>query len=246
MRRVRPQVVALFVAPEAGAASRCPPVAPESNRRAPERHWRPPVPGDGSAALASGASAAGRTGASSGAAVLGRGTDALALAAALAGELRVRDRARAALLLVWNPPCTPPAPLPAWPGARDLAAALADGHPVAPRGRLVSLQLPPDPATAAAAATALAGRAGVPTVLVLSGPRSSDFDDLLASRDLLVVVEPAGSASALGSLAAAELRRLNRRVLVASPLAGRGRRLLASAGLGRARHLAARRGEGWA
>jgi hypothetical protein len=250
------RIAGLFVAPAATVASVPRIEAARGGGRvytAPVAGWQPPAEGHGpsaSAADASGSDTDGSdrvstwdTGAVSDdrpsvihAAVFGAGTDAVALGAALAGELRARVRGRAAVLMVWDPSRESPAPMPAWPGARTVAAALSAGAPAVARGRLVQVELPHDPVVAAAVAARLAGRGGVPTVMVLAGPRPPAFDDLLTSRDVLVVMEGSGAPAALTALAAVELRRLNPRVRVEAPIAGAGRRLLALAGLARARH----------
>lgn len=174
------------------------------------------------------------------AAVIGSGADAVVMGAALAAELRARGRYRSAVVLLWDPQRDGQHPLPAWPGPRRLAETLAGCDPVAPRGRIVQVQLSHDAEPAAAAAVSLVRTVDVPTVVVVAGPRTSVFDQLLATRDVLVVLESAGLASYIAELATAELRRLNPRVLVEVPIGGGGRRVLARAGVSRARGLGSR------
>ena len=267
MSRLLTQVAAVFVTPAAGGATALDAPAALGAARggvdaaAPaegrldglQLEWRPPVEGKWPSPYASDASADDQVGAAgfpspgdgdmpAAVAVVGAGAEAVALAGALAGELRLRSRARTALLLVWAPAASSPAPTPAWPAARNLAATLAEGHDVAARGRLVHIQLPHDVTAAVAAANRLTTGARFPTVLVLGGPRSEAFDDLLSSRDVLVVLQPAGFPGSLTELAAQQLRRLNDRVEVERPIAGSVRRMLASSGMGRARSLGARLG----
>lgn len=250
MNRPFARVAALFIVPhteetEEGKPANGPAPA------APPLQWYPPVAGAWHATTAAGTadhhegpavdarSSAERTGVVH-AAVLGAGAEAVALGAALAGELRFRNRALAALLLVFDPVRQPPTPLPAWPGARTVCASLGESDAGAPRGRLVGVQLPSEPLAAVAAADRLARDVRVPTVLVLGGARASAFDDLLSRRDVLVVVESDGVAGSLAELATAELSRLNPHVVVQRPIAGTFWRLLARSGLGRARFLGAR------
>lgn len=243
-------LAALFLVPESGVR--------EATKAEPEPaaasalRWHPPVadswppataagtaPDHGGRAVESRPSARGRPEGAH-AAVVGIGAEAVAVGAALAGELRCRNRARVALLLVFDPVRETPAPLPAWPSTRALGASLGEGHAGAPRGRLVVVQLPSEPRAAVAAADRLAREAEVPTVLVVGGPRASAFDDLLARRDVLVVVESDGLAGSLAELATAELSHLNPHVVAQRPIGGIPRRLLARLGLGRARSLGAR------
>lgn len=240
---------ALFVVPASTTAPICHP-APASAVEADALAWQPPVarewpstwapdmPAGGDAADVSPADS--RVTEPAGAVVIGGGSDALVLGAALAGELRRRERARAALLLVWDPDGGKATPLPACPAARRLAAVLGDDADVAARGQLAELRLPVEASAAAEAAQRLTRRVDVPTVLVLCGPRSPNFDALLTERDLLVVLQPDGLPASLAGLAADELRALNRRVLVEGPIGGVGRRLAALCGLGRARRLGGR------
>lgn len=250
MSRWFAQVAALFVAPAIDAPTAKPPLG-ESEPPAHPTQWQPPVeatwdqpsevgiPADDEGPAETRSTAVRPPGPVD-AAVVGAGPDAVTLGATLAAELRCRNRARAALLLIWDPGGAAPAPMPAWAGARGLAATLGESHVCAARGRLVALQLPHEPLAAAATADSLAGDARVPAVLVLGGPRASAFHDLLGRLDILVVLEADGSPGSLTELAAAELRRLNPHVVVQSPLGGVGRRLLALSGLGRARSLGAR------
>jgi hypothetical protein len=257
------QVAALFVAPEAEAtpvapvagdpkARLAPLVAGEADaRRVPVVVWEPPsgsrwLPASSAAGPAEDGATRDEPDAVSGrqppvdAAVLAAGTDAMAVGAALAGELRARGRHRTALVLVWDPRREAPNPTPAWPCARNLAAELAVDQVVAPRGRIVLVQLPHEPEAAAIAASRLSREASVPTVMVVAGPRTSVLNELLSTCDVLVVLESAGLPGYVAELATAELRLLNPRVLVERPLGGAARRLLAHAGVSRARRLRAR------
>lgn len=251
------QLAALFIAPPTSATRIAAGDAAERPYGPPVIEWRPPVDVPRSPASPPAVPVTPSTGAmherSEGAApappaqrpdrtaaVMGVGPDTLGLAAGLAGELRVRSGARTALLLAWSPARPAPAPLPAWPATRRLAAGFAPSHQVAARGRLVLLQLPGEPEAAASVAAELSAAAGVPTVLALCGPRSPAFDGLLRSRDVIIVSEAADLPGGLAELAARELRRLNRHVLVESGHGGGARRLLACVGLGRARSLGAR------
>lgn len=249
MKGLLAEAAALFVVPAATTAPTRP-AAAEDGRHPVRLEWQPPVLADGSPTAAvespigSGgpdldASRPDRGGAAAsiGAVVIGGGSDALALGAALAGELRLRQRARTALLLIWDPAREAPVPLPGWPAARRLAGELGDDADVAARGRLVAVRLPAEASAAAGAAQRLTRSAGVPTVLVLGGARSSDFDVLLAERDLLVVLQGDDLPPSLARLAADELRDLNPHVLVERPIGGGMRRVLALAGLTRARRL---------
>ena len=246
------RVGALFLAPDHDAVSLArPSTVGEATEGPPGVRWQPPVeaewrpaspadaPADGQA-IADGPHRFGQGREPVDAVVLGAGADALALAAALAGELRVRRRARAALLLVWDAMSDTPAPMPASRGARNLASSLGERHDVVARGRLVQLQLPHEPSAAVAAADRLARTVDVPTVLVLAGPRASAFDDLLAGGELVVVLESESLPAPVAVMAAAQLRCLNRRVVVERPIGGVGRRLLALSGLARARFLGSR------
>jgi hypothetical protein len=162
--------------------------------------------------------------------VLGTPADAPPFAAALAGALRARERAPAAVVCVWSaadrptpaapstlgpsgaaPPRGPSAPGPAtsfWSagGARRLAARLAARDlAVRAAGRLVWLSLPEDTGEAAAILGRLLGWLDAPIVTVLAGPRSAEHDALVADHDLVVALRPGvgGALSAAGALAAA-------------------------------------------
>jgi hypothetical protein len=167
--------------------------------------------------------------------VLGRPADALPLAAALAGELRARERAAAALLVSW--PCEPPRPALAARPAQRLAARLdSRGLEAVARGRLAWLALS-GPSVGAAAATVRAEAAtDGPSVVAVTGPRCDALDALLDESDLVVVVLPRDADPALAELALAGLAACRAPVIACPPLSGAPTRLLALAGRGRLRH----------
>lgn len=164
--------------------------------------------------------------------------------AAVANELRCRARARTALLIVWAPSGVPAAAAPAWPAARRLAERLeAGGSSAVARGRLVRVDLPPDPEAAAARIPELiAGDA--PAVLVLAGPRPATFDQVLAAARLVVLVTDADRPPAVEELAVEELAHRGARVSIMAPMGSATARVVAGAGLGRLRRLSAAEGEG--
>jgi hypothetical protein len=154
--------------------------------------------------------------------VLGTTAEAPPFAAALAGALRARERASAALICVWGastsgastsgastpgastPGASTPgastsgAPMSLWSagGARRLAARLAARDlAVRAAGRLVWLSLPEDAAEAAAVLSRLLGWLDAPIVTVLAGPRSAEHDAVVADHDLVVAVRPAAGAA---------------------------------------------------
>jgi hypothetical protein len=164
--------------------------------------------------------------------VLGRPADAISLAAALAGELRARERAGTALLVTW--PGEPQRPAPATRPARRLAAHLdARGVGAIPRGRLAWLALSDTSVGAAAAVLRAEAAVDVPSVAAITGPRCDALDALLEERDLVVVVLPRDADPALAELALAGLAACRAPVVVCAPLEGATYRLLALAGLGR-------------
>lgn len=166
--------------------------------------------------------------------VLGRPADALALAAALAGEMRARERAAAALLVTW--PGEPPRPAPAYRAAHRLATRLGSrGLEAVARGRLAWLALPgPSVAAAAACVRAEAATDG-PTVVTVTGPRCDALDALLDECDLVLVALPPDADPALAELALAGLANCLAPVVACPPLSGASARLLALAGRGRMR-----------
>jgi hypothetical protein len=167
--------------------------------------------------------------------VLGRPADALPLAAGLAGELRARERAAAALLVCW--PCEPPHPVLAARPAQRLAARLdSRGLEAVARGRLAWLALS-GPSGGAAAATVRAEAAtDGPTVVAVTGPRCDALDALLDECDLVMVALRPDADPALAELALAGLAATRAPVIVWPPLSGASTRLLALAGRGRLRH----------
>lgn len=224
------QAIGLFVDPPAARAGEAPSA------------WAPPVP---NATVMPAAATEPTSGpeparpASLGApvAVVGSSADAVILAAALANELRLRCRSRTALLLVWCPLTTDASATPARPSARRLAARLSAGdRPAVPRGHLVRVGLPMEPAAAAAdASRLLAGE--TPAVLVLAGPRAAAFDSALGSASLVVVAADPEAPPTLSTLAAEQLKAVNPEVLVVPALGGAVARIVANAGLGRLRRV---------
>lgn len=166
--------------------------------------------------------------------VLGRPADALALAAALAGELRARERAAAALLVTW--PCEPPRPAPASRAAHRLVARLdSRGLEAVARGRLAWLALAGSSVAAAAACVRAEAATEGPTVVAVTGPRCGALDALLDESDLVVIVLPRDADPALAELALAGLAACGAPVIAWPPLSGASARLLALAGRGRMR-----------
>jgi hypothetical protein len=180
--------------------------------------------------------------------VLGSAAEAPPFAAALAGALRARERAPAALVCVWassrppHPadPSTRPPSTSLWcsGGARRLAARLA-ARDLAVRavGRLGWLSLPEDPGASAMELGRLLGWLDAPVVTVLAGPRSGEHDALVTDHDLVVAVRPAagGALSDAGAeaLTALALEGLEGRSLACGPLPAGLARWRARAGLGR-------------
>ena len=155
--------------------------------------------------------------------VVGAAAEAPPFAAALAGALRAREHAPAALVCVWGGGPTPggatpgaatpvgstpgaltpvgatpgaPASFCSAGGARRLAARLAArGLAVRAAGRLVWLSLPDGTAEAAAVLGRLLGWLDAPIVTVLAGPRSAEHDALVSDHDLVVAVRPAAGGA---------------------------------------------------
>ncbi len=127
------------------------------------------------------------------------------VAGAVAGELRIRARAAAALVALWRPDAPHPSGA-ATPGARRLAARLgAAGVEAAACGRLAWLTLPEDPDEAARQAHRLPVIAFAPVVLGVCGPRPSALEPLLAAQDAAIAVLPADADPDLRELALAGL-----------------------------------------
>jgi hypothetical protein len=122
-----------------------------------------------------------------------------------------------------------PAESLAVPAARRLASRLSSrGLDARARGRLVTVTLPAEAVAARAAAERAAAAAGdTPVVVVLAGPRTPEFDPLLAAQDRLVVVPPPDAAEGLEALALAEAARLGRATGVLRLPAGGSARALA-------------------
>lgn len=121
-----------------------------------------------------------------------------------------RHRAGAAVIAVWtgeDPRAAASAGAPAGREARRLVRALA-GREIAGHasGRVAVVDLPAAPeAAAAVAAQVLAVGAAVPTVLVMAGPREDPLDELLVSRDLVLVADT--DDGLLADVAVAALQR---------------------------------------
>jgi hypothetical protein len=190
--------------------------------------------------------------------VLGSAADAPPFAAALAGALRARERAPAALVCLWAPatsaaatrgpsatghsaighPGGPPSALWSAGGARRLAARLAARDlAVRAAGRMVWLALPEDPTEAARVLGRLIGWLDVPVVTALAGPRQAEHDALVADHDLVAAVRPAAggplSAGGAEALTALALERLDGWSLACDPLPSGPARWRARAGLAR-------------
>lgn len=164
--------------------------------------------------------------------VFGRPADAVPVAAALAGELRARERAAAALLVTW--PGEPPRPALGARAAQRLAARLdARGLEAVARGRLAWLALAGPAAGAAAAAVRAEAATDAPAVVAVTGPRCAATDALLDERDLVVVAVARDTDPALAELAVAGLSGSSAPVVASPPLDGAAIRLLALAGRGR-------------
>jgi hypothetical protein len=194
--------------------------------------------------------------------VLGSAAGAPPVAAALAGALRARSGAAAAVAAVWSPRAGdghlpshvaehppshvaehppshvaehPPSQL-ALPGARRLAARLsARGIGASARGRLAWVALPRDDRPAAAAAVQAGAAVDVPLAVALAGPRTPALDALLADQDLIVVVVD-DLDGPLGRLALASLAGFGALTVASRPLRGPAR-LAALAGFGGLRSL---------
>jgi hypothetical protein len=168
-------------------------------------------------------------------AVLGSGSTAPPLAAALALACRARARSAAALVALWRLPGMegpPPGPAtPALPGAASLAGRLSRRALTAVgRGRLVWLLLPAACDDALPALRhAEAAAAGVPVVVALARPREPGVDVVLAERDLAVVAAPPGSP--LAELALDDVADLRIPARACAPITAGAARLAALAGL---------------
>lgn len=168
------------------------------------------------------------------AAVVGGRAEALILGCALAGELRRRAGARAALVLAWRGEGDfGRVRTPAAPGAARLASRLARrGSVAAAHGCLVTVRLALDPSDAVLEAQRLSAAAGVPTVLALAGARAAAFDALLAEPPLVVIAAPERDAH-LADLARDNLDFVSGEVVEVAPVDAGPSRWLAAAGFGR-------------
>ena len=170
--------------------------------------------------------------------VLGAPAEATPFAAALAGALRARERAAAALVCVWGPVGGSSTCLWSAAGARRLAARLAARDLDARAGgRLVWLVLPEATGEAAAVLGRLIGWLDAPMVTALVGPRPAEHDLFLADHDLVVAVRPAAgralSEAGAQALTALALDGLDGWSLACDPLPAGPARWRARAGLAR-------------
>ncbi len=151
-------------------------------------------------------------------------------------HLAKRRKAQAALVAVWTVDggaATMSGATPLGGEARRLVRALA-GRDIAAHasGRVVTAALPHDAdAAAQVAAQGFAVAASLPTVLVIAGPREQPLDELLCTRDLVLVVDGGDDLLADTALAALHRRGVAARrcALPASAVASRGGSLLPSA-----------------
>jgi hypothetical protein len=163
--------------------------------------------------------------------VLASPDDAVPAAGAVAGELRRRAGAPAAVVCSWR--ATGHAGT-AWPAAAALARKLsARDQPATALGRVTWTRLPDDPAEAGAAFRRVVAAAEVPVVLAVAGPRPDALASLVAETDLAVVAPPPDADATVGELAAAELRAMGLPVTIVGAPAGPTARALARAGLAR-------------
>ena len=157
-------------------------------------------------------------------------------AAAAGGAVALAMTRGCAVVLLWG---AEPASVrgPAAPGARKLAARLADrGHRTVATGRLVVVALGEGIDEAARAAAAVP----VPSVLVVAGPRDDRVDAVIAGHERLVAVGD-GAVAELAAQSAAMLGVPSRTLALPVAPAARG---LASAGLALVAPLRARVEEG--
>jgi hypothetical protein len=133
--------------------------------------------------------------------VLGSAADTPGLAAAVALSLRSTDRAPAAVVASWGAGRELRATAATRATAR-LAARLT-GHDLAttPRGRLVWLALPPEPAAAAEALRRTSALVECPLVTALAGARPPELEALVAEHDLALVAAHPGTTIARAALA---------------------------------------------
>jgi hypothetical protein len=137
--------------------------------------------------------------------VIGGRDEAPALGAAVAGELRARRGAPAALLTIWSQDAARAGSLAAAPGARALASRLVRRDiEAAARGRLAWTAVGGEPREALGAALRAAAAVDVPAVLAIAGPRPSALDELLGEFDLIVIAE-SDEDSGAAALAASDL-----------------------------------------
>jgi hypothetical protein len=162
--------------------------------------------------------------------VLGNGADVAAVARAVALRLTAAPRA-AGVVATWSPAAVvddrPPAPglTPPRAGAARLAAALADGgHAARAGGRLVHVRLEAGSHAVAEAERVQDAAGDVPAVIALGGARGSEWDDLLAQQDLVLLAVGPGVPPALAAVALARAQDLCGRVPAHAVTVGGGRR----------------------
>ena len=173
-------------------------------------------------------------------AVLGPAPHATALAAAIANEVRRRQRTSAATVLVWQPGCDVKR-RPATPAARRLERRLgARDLDAAGFGHLVAVQLAGESPDAVREIRRAWPVIDVPCVLAYGTPRAAERDELLPEHDLVVLCASTdgGPGSAVRRLAEADLAMLPAPVVAVPPLSTAVTRVCARAGVGRARGLA--------
>jgi hypothetical protein len=168
------------------------------------------------------------------AAVLGAPGVTLPVAAACAGELRVRQRAAAAVLCVWGGGEAPAGATT--PAVRRVAARMETaGLAASACGRLAWVALDPDPEAAVAQAQRARERSLVPVVLTIAGVRPFAFEALLDEVDVAIAVLPAEADEALRALARWSLPAPES--LILPPLPPGPPRWAAMAGLARLRSM---------
>jgi hypothetical protein len=165
-------------------------------------------------------------------AVLARASECGAATAVVALALARAQGARCAVAAGWHVDWRSSPRVGAVSAARRVGLRLeAVGLAARATGRLVRVRLPDEPAAAAAAAERTMAGASCPVAIGLAGPRDPALDDLLATADLIVVVQRPGADTALARAVEAGLAHLTVpvttcQIRVAGPL-----RALATAGI---------------
>lgn len=172
--------------------------------------------------------------------VLGAPGQAQAVAALLAGAVRVRARAACVLVAEWaDAERMAEAPGLASRPARKLAGRLqVRGLDATAAGRSARLRLPGDPQAAALEWRRAAGAVDCPAICALAGPRPALLGPILDTLDLIVAVLPADASRELGELVRAGLAGARAPVALMRPVPGGGiARALSSSSLATARML---------